>query len=327
MPVIPINDDFSNIAEFVNSLFSPEVRSAAAIQREIAQGKLYASFAGPKEDDKILDCWLAAWQPTLANSSTVLRCPTADQHLMKFLSQQLGSTPLSMFVPQLELALPLSGGRPVYELGGYTRRDFKSGGNWNLEVVREFLELFLYGAHFIAIHFPKDVPPGTTPPVPNLYQQFKGGLLKDMVQSDPGESHYTKLTSLKGYYFPKLTGQVATNPASFTCACLVGPTMQGNSAMDQGNSFMQLEGWPETRILGPIPNPGGRHIADFQTYKATLWNISTYGASAYSERRGTAIFLAPPDWPAKVNPATIMPPFAGAETAQAWLDKSLVKLA
>ncbi len=321
MPVTPINDDFSNIADFVNSLFSPGVRSADILQKAISAGQFSVSFSD--QGEKILDCWQAAWMPTLDNASTVLRCPTEDQRLMQFLSNHIGSNGLSMFVPQIKLAKLLSGGQPVYELQGYTRRDFKSGGSWNPEVVRQFLDLFMHGAHFIAIHFPKDLPQGT-PPVLNLYQMFKGGPLKDMVRSDPGESHYTKLTSLEGYYFPKITSEQATNPASFTCACLVGPTMQGSSAMDQGNSFMQLEGWPETRI-GPIPNPGGRHITDYKTYLGSFWNISTYGACAYSERRGTAIFLAPPSWPAQVNPSTIMPPFAGAYTAQAWLDKSLVE--
>lgn len=325
MPVIPINDDFSNIAEFINSLFSPGVRSSETLQKAISAEQLYVSFA-KTEEEKILDCWQAAWMPTLDNASTILRCPTADQRLMQFLSNHIGSNGLSMFVPRIKLAKLLDGGQPVYELGGYDRRDFKSGDKWNPEVVRQFLELFLYGAHFIAIHFPQDLPKGNAP-VLNLYQQFKGGPLKDFVQSDPGESHYTKLTSLKGYYFPKITSEQATNPASFTCACLVGPTMQGASAMDQGNSFMQLEGWPETRILGTVPNPGGRHITDYKTYLGSFWNISTYGACAYSERRGTAIFLAPPNWPAQVTPSTIMPPFAGAYTAQAWLDKSLVQLA
>ncbi|MDI9654524.1 hypothetical protein QM306_40740, partial [Burkholderia cenocepacia] len=49
------------------------------------------------------------------------------------------------------------------------------------------------------------------------------------------------------------------------------------------NTFIQLEGWQAG---------GSRHNADYATYQQTLWNISTYGVSAYSEKRATSIFLA-----------------------------------
>ena len=66
--------------------------------------------------------------------------------------------------------------------------------------------------------------------------------------------------------------------------------------------------------------------ADFDTHKATLWNISTYGASIYSEKRGTTIFLAPPGWNPQLRPGgTIMMNYVGADPRQAWLNTALVR--
>jgi hypothetical protein len=323
MPVIPINADFSNVADFINSLFSPDVRSLATLQGAISSGSLSVAFSS--EGDKIVDCWQAAWLPTQANTASQKYCPREDQRLMQFLRDYIGSNGLSMFVPQLTLAGLAAGGPPIYELRGYTRLDFQSGGQWDPAVVRQFLQLFMVGAHFVTIHVPQDLPAGAAP-VTNLYYFFRGGVLKDLIHGDPADSHYASITSLLGVYFPNTLSAQATNPSPFACACLVGTTIQGSDPARDGNTFLQLEGWQERRI-GPIPDPSGRHAADFRTYLSTLWNISTFGACAYSERRATAIFLAPPNWPAQVNPITFMPPYAGAYTPQKWLNTSLIRLA
>jgi hypothetical protein len=323
MPVTPLNADFSNVADFINSLFSPDVRSPATLQNAVKQGQLFVPFS--TENTKILELWQAAWMHTPADAGFPKHCPAKDYILMRFLRDYISTNGLSLFVPQIKLANLNSGGLPIYELSGYTRSDFQSGGQWVPSVVSQFLQLFMYGAHFITIHDPHDVPKGS-PPVRNLYEAFKRSL-NGSTNGDPADSHYAKLTSLRGIYFPKITSEKATEPASFTSACLVGPTIQSLALDRSGNTFMQLEGWPETRIGGLIPNPDGRHAADYATYKATLWNISTFGACAYSEKRATAVFLAPPSWPAQVNPSTIMPPYAGAYKPQEWLNKSLIQLA
>ena len=46
----------------------------------------------------------------------------------------------------------------------------------------------------------------------------------------------------------------------------------------------------------------------------------------YSEKRGTTIFLAPTEWKPKQNPDTIMPPYAGSETRQRWLNANVICL-
>jgi len=85
--------------------------------------------------------------------------------------------------------------------------------------------------------------------------------------------------------------------------------------------FFQIEGWPQ---FGESTT--GRHDADYDSFTATRWNFSTYGACAYSETRGTALFLAPPGWTATPTPGTYMPPYAGALTPQSWLNTDLVQL-
>ena len=88
------------------------------------------------------------------------------------------------------------------------------------------------------------------------------------------------------------------------------------------NTFIQLEGWQAG---------GSRHNADYATYQQTLWNISTYGASAYSEKRATSIFLAPAGWTPQVYQTTRMMPYVGAYaqsngSPQGWLNPSLVTI-
>ncbi len=72
---------------------------------------------------------------------------------------------------------------------------------------------------------------------------------------------------------------------------------------------------------------GVRHGADFQTHEATKWNISTYGACAYSEKRGGTVFLHHRGHAdLQCGPNTIMAPYVGAETRQGWLDTGLVRV-
>ena len=68
-----------------------------------------------------------------------------------------------------------------------------------------------------------------------------------------------------------------------------------------------------------LPKPGGaRHNADYQANESLYWNFSTYGASVYSEKRSTPIFLANANFNLAINPATGMPTYTGAATLQDW---------
>jgi hypothetical protein len=202
---------------------------------------------------------------------------------------------------------------------------------WNQANVLRFLNLFACGAHFVVIHAPGDFAGMVAPPAAQpFYTQF-GTLLGNQSTAARMHSHYSGYPGLplsnlgSSYAYPSLVNS-ETTPAlcPYVVAMLVGRTawaMFGNNY----NTFFQLEGWPAYRV-----NPAGRHMADFKTHSATKWNLSTYGASLYSEKRGMTIFLAPAGWKPpggpQPDPATIMTPYVGAGTLQGWLDTKLVRI-
>ncbi|HWD29035.1 MAG TPA: hypothetical protein VG387_17815, partial [Rhizomicrobium sp.] len=71
---------------------------------------------------------------------------------------------------------------------------------------------------------------------------------------------------------------------------------------------------------------GPRHGQDYAAYSQSFWNISTFGAAPYSEKRATTIFLAPAPWVPSIYSDTFMMPYVGAETPQLWLKTSLVQV-
>lgn len=142
-------------------------------------------------------------------------------------------------------------------------------------------------------------------------------------------SHYTAtyVSNIgRGLIYPDfVTAETApTRDCPFILAFLFGRT-----GASDANTYFQLEGWPAIGLTG-----GKRHMADYAVHDSTKWNISTYGASIYSEKRGLTVFLAPPSWdPNKIlvernargsNP-TIMVPYVGAGTRQGWLDTNLIR--
>jgi hypothetical protein len=318
MPVVPINPGFTNLPQFINSLFDADVRASSVITGAIAAGKLTAAFSD--QLPVILPVWLAAWQQSLGlpyNQADFAHCPPSDAAALGFLANYIGSNALSLYVPALEPVSIAGGQPPVYALTGYQQRVFKPGGSWDLAVVTAFLELLYHGAHFVAVHAAYDLAYGQ--PVGALWSLFKSSsALKPYRRHDPGNSHYTSLTNVCGYYVPDITADTAPANCPLLAALLCCPTVaEVTCNPSMYNSFLQLEGWEA---------PYARHNADYQTYKQTLWNISTFGACAYSEKRGTALFLAPADWAPAPSLGTFMPPYYGAEPAQAWLNTSLVQL-
>jgi hypothetical protein len=320
MPVIPINSDYSNINQFIDSLFDTDVRTLNSIRRAIQGGGLTMAFSD--QNEKIKAVWLAAWRAfnnLPYDEKNFSHCPESDQYLIRFLSRFIYDNNLSMFVPELKyLELDNQSGCPIYQLQGYQQYAFKEGGQVRIQTTESFFDLLLPGAHFVFIQAAEDLPPGVT--VESYYQMFKSNAdLAPYRRHDPGNSHYTSVLNICGYYAPDIKGNSAPNPCPLLVAYLVGPTVSEITCDPSVYStFMQLEGWE---------SPYSRHNTDYDTYKKTLWNISTFGACAYSEKRGTTVFLAPGQWQPRTNPDTIMPPYAGAETAQPWLNKNLVRLA
>lgn len=319
MPVVPINPDYSNISEFINSLYDSDVRTLAPLQQAIQRGAFTAEFSS--EVQKIPPVWLAGWQQSQGdpyNATDFSHLKPQDQRTFAFLANFIRQNALSLYVPVLEYLGQSSGAQPRYQLSGYTQSPFLQGGQWNDSTVTQFLELFVHGAHMVVVYNPFDLVPGTA--VQDFYQAFREGPLASGEKHDPGNSHYTSLNNVCGYYYPSVTKNTAPpDPTPFNLAWLVGLTVsQVTCNSSNANAFLQLEGWQD-----PMP----RHNADYSDlYQPTLWNISTFGASAYSEKRGTAVFLAPANWNPQANANTLMPPYMGAESLQPWLNTSLVQL-
>lgn len=316
MPIVPINDDYSNIAEFIDSLFDPDVRTPDAIVTAGQAGQLIASYSS--ESAKIVSVWTAAWQQAQGlkpDPTDLQHCPAGDLLLIQWLSSYISLNNLSLFVPSLAyLGLSGDSGPPIYRLDAYQRFDFQ--GQAVGAAIGQLLELLLYGAHVVVIHDPANLPPNVR--VDPFYEMFTGGALAHQLRRDPGNSHYTSLVNLCGYYYPSITQNSAPQPSPFFLSFLAGPTVMSLTCSPSSyNTFFQLEGWEAV---------SARHEADYTTYKQTLWNISTFGACAYSEKRATAVFLAPVAWDPQPTPGTFMPPYVGAATAQPWLNTALIRL-
>lgn len=321
MPVVPINNSYSNVPQFIDSLFDPDVRSLDTVESGIRSGAFSTQFA-PTETPKILSVWTAAWcvyNGLPFDPGTFAHCQESDRVFLRILSQFFFANKLCLVVPQIALD-GIANDLPTYLLSGYQQYPFVPGGKWDMNVVSQFLNLLVSGAHFVFIQDPIDLPPGVT--VPSFYTLFTtSNDFKQYRRHDPGNSHYTSLTNVCGYYIPSIDSNQTPSPSCpFLLALLVGPTDSDVLCNPTTYStFLQLEGWEAT---------ASRHNVDYNTiYQPTLWNISTFGACAYSEKRATTVFLAPQQWVAKTNPDTIMAPYAGAETRQAWLNTKVVKLA
>src|ERR1043166_1628586 len=99
-------------------------------------------------------------------------------------------------------------------------------------------------------------------------------------REDFANSHYKGSLTYNntGLYYLNITDQWAPEGCGLILSLLFGSTVNGsrNPPTGQYNTFMQLEGWPASGMTG-----GDRHSADYDAYKQTLWNISTYGAAPY----------------------------------------------
>lgn len=300
----------------------------------------FVSLLNPPEWQQMLNAWWLIW-----NSVAVPLVPGAvnasDAAVLTMIRDYIAdpagggaAPPLSMWLPQVAfdgmngeqlklrllgyqqvvLATPVGGGLP--------------GVNWNQAAVLRFLNYLAFGAHFVVVHAPRDNP-GLVAPLQSFYTQFAAAL-GNQSRAARAHSHYGGLgpvTNLgAAYAYPDLVNaETAPVNCPYIAALLVGRTAWGVFTAEY-NTFFQLEGWPTTGYTGI----GGRHSGDYAAHVASKWNISTYGASLYSEKRGTTIFLAPATWRAPAGPQavlpTIMPPYVGAGTLQGWLDTNLVRI-
>lgn len=313
------NPPRDNAQDFVNSVYGPGVRDGAII---------HAAYGHPSPDGYVQPADFTGGQ--LAGLAGLLStqwlsgtgaCPAVDAALLRWLAGYVRTASpagaLTMWVPQMRHVDATS--PSVFSLSGYRRFDFVDGQDWDAATVSAFCNLLVAGAHFVAVCADRDLPSGV-PVLPLDRSMDASGL---PTRHDPGNSHYATLLNVTGTYVQPADGDFAGRGSGLLQAMLVGRTVNDMLASPGSyNNFLQLEGWPAI---------SSRHNADYIAHQRTAWNISTFGASPYSEKRATTVFLAPPGWEPTLYQTTLMMPYVGAYAVaegvpQSWLDTSLAKV-
>ncbi|HTQ13426.1 MAG TPA: hypothetical protein VMH86_06080 [Rhizomicrobium sp.] len=323
-----------NCQDFANSLFDPGVRAEQIIAGGLQNPYTPADYTGDQLN-QIIDTLYAAWTveggpPEGARDKAILN------FLANYIAPGFPRPPIQMWVPRIEYTQMVE--TPEGQLAGYALRGYdriplatyeEEQIQWVDNGIRSFLQLLLSGAHFVAIHAPSDFAnQGLNNTGRNLLREFRTSGLPRCI--DPLNSHYGK--NLTGDYYLDISEDFAPRNANFLLALLFGKTV--NSKFGAYNTFMQLEGW-QTVVTPNFRNT--RHMADFAAYQRTLWNISTFGACPFSEKRGTTVFLAPAgeaSWTPRVYQITRMMPYVGAYALgrppngrpQPWLSTALVQI-
>lgn len=313
---------WNNCQDFANSMFGGNIRTANTIESAY-QSTGAAGFVPPADfTGNQMASFVAQWTSRWINGSGNSVVPSDDAQLLDALKQYVTNAasngPLTMWVPQIAYQ---AGTKPAaFYLSGYRAFPFlDASGNWIAQSVSAFLTLFAAGSHLVAISATNDVPAGISV---QAFDDFIGasGL---STSTDIGNSHYASVVNTTGRYYLSVGSDFAPANCGLILSFLYGRTVN-NALAGAGtyNTFIQLEGWQAG---------GSRHNADYATYQSTLWNISTYGASPYSEKRATSVFLAPAGWTPQVYQTTRMMPYAGAYaqsdgSPQQWLDTARVSI-
>ncbi|WP_157510948.1 hypothetical protein [Frateuria sp. Soil773] len=307
----------NNCQDFVNSMFGQGMRDARVVTTAYGHPApdgyvLPADFTGGQMAG-FTALWAGHW---LGQGGA---CPPQDAALLDVLARYVATAsaagPLAMWVPQIAWR---EGTSPsVFDLAGYRAYPFMADGQWNAATVQAFLALLAAGAHFVAVSADKDMPTGVATAAFDTF--FTGAGLP--TSHDIGNSHYATVTNVTGTYYLSVGDDFAPAGCGLILAFLAGRTVNDAfAAKGTYNTFIQLEGWQAGT---------SRHGADYDTYKKTLWNISTFGSCPYSEKRATTIFLAPPGWTPQLYQTTLMMPYVGAYanangSPQGWLHTELV---
>lgn len=325
IPLILDNESSDNCQDFVNSLFGPNRRTVRQI--EAADGnKKRTGYLEPVDFTggqlpRIVDVWTRRWLDREGG-----RCPRTDAELLEVIARYITSAsadgkPLSLWLPQIEQRARAR--RSVFRLAGYRKLSFLSNdGRWNARTVTGFLTLLAAGAHFVAISATDDLPSGASA------QSFDDAVTAARLptRQNLGDSRcYSAVTNLTSRYYLGLNDDIAPAGCGLILAFVIGRTIPGAFPIEGSfNTFFQLEGWPSGTA---------RYNGDNTLRKATRWAVSTFGASPYSEMRGTTIFLAPRGWIPQVYRVTHMMPYVGAyainpdePTPPFWLDTALVEI-
>lgn len=121
-----------------------------------------------------------------------------------------------------------------------------------------------------------------------------------------GTNNYNTFFQMEGWSTSILGSFFARNVPALAAGWYAAPAWAGLAVGGLGSAL----GWPfgESRV-----SKGGiRHGADFETHMATKWNISTYGACVYSEKRAATVFLHRPGVAPVRQANTVMYNYVGA---------------
>lgn len=193
-----------------------------------------------------------------------------DKNIIKALRNNLAG--YQIWEPLLIFKEPYSGysgvwqETPVYIIAGWNK--FKLDIT-NDAALRKFIKLFLAGAHFVVVGPNKLVLEIKS--LPHAAKNFK-------------HSHYKETPNALVY--PAITWKTRS-PTPIISALLIDQVKLLDTTI---GTFFQLEGWPVHRKSDTL-NDTVLHGKDFLLHARTLWNISTYGMSPYSEKRGTTVFI------------------------------------
>lgn len=357
---ITLASNFSNSQAFIQSLFTGIDRSAnvvfnnqskprkIGIDDKLTVSVYFGSFINQESIDTIVGAFYRAW-----TQKTQGPLQSSDFNLITALASYVEANCPLLWLPRIafDKSLPVDGGDtgtpPIYYLDGYDPVPLMEKGAWNATGVELFLTLFLFGAHIVPMQQPLY---GPAPPFEDFMTSMTAALGGSQFRG-VDDSHYTDTVATTGEAYPSLIrGDQVPSNSPILCSFLMGPTVQKGS---QRECFMQLEGWQsfesiastsiaviEYLILIAATGAAGLlalaiklglelsstswHMADYAIYGQTVWNFSTYGACAYSEKRGTTVFLSNPKWPAKMAPSSVMAPYLGANPAKKWLIKPLI---
>jgi len=341
--VVSLNSKMTNVSGFINSLFDSSVRSVDLVKDAVKKGKHHYSFADNNSATLILNAWLAAWQRGQGDSYSnddYAGCPATDATLIQFLAnyikEQNKVQKMQFSQPDLEYKSTNKDGHAVYTNKGYTSKSFfDKDGNWNYGVldsnnnlskgsygddtVLTFLYRLLFGAHIVVVSHADDLKG-------HGIQNFKRTFMSDASlpnRRDPGNSHYKGPLSLNifAYYYLDIEEDAVPSYNPLLCAFLAGSTTDGDD-----NTFIQLEGW-QVASYGIDVGSNSWHMKDYDASTDTYWNFSTFGASAYAEKRCTPLFLTTTDFNLECDKDTKMPLYAGAGSKQGWMQTDLLDLA
>ncbi|HZH78115.1 MAG TPA: hypothetical protein VEY88_18950 [Archangium sp.] len=333
---------------FLNSLFDPWPGPFAVNPGQLFRAGLVNLIKAEETDNGGVSpiCWLVDdatvtllvdilegyWNERVVLVNPPPRIIQTDRTFIRFIKQYIEDNDLRMRIPSFQCQTKRNNLPSTYEWVSDRVYSFKDEDNqWSSAVVRIFLQHLLAGAHFVVVHSANDL--GNNVNLPSFFQAFS----RLQGAKYAPHSHYTPGIAFRGVNYPDLTlvqdeGALLDEIADRDDAVLLPVVLCDTTTkpINYYNSFFQMEGWRPGRSMYGLRKPydngvlfaGYRHGADFQTHKDTLWNISTYGASLFSEKRGAPIFLAPQSW---MNKRThVYAGFAGPNARHGWFRPDLV---